>query len=159
VGKRVTTAELFALASLALFSLADLRYRVVPGVTLFFLGAAAVAAPDDPLRVGLVVLAVAWGALRGWPAYLVLPALVHPATWAVLLTGAGVRQGVIGRADLVALGGLACLFDWFVPLAALLGVELWRQWWGRRGVSPVPALPGMLVGLGGYLFWAALLKS
>jgi hypothetical protein len=52
----VTAPELLALA---LFSMADPRYRVVPGVPLFFLSATAIAAPDNSLRAGLVVLAVA----------------------------------------------------------------------------------------------------
>jgi hypothetical protein len=155
----MTPAALLSLASLALFSIADLRYRTAPGIPLFFLAAVALGARSDLLRVGLVVLAVAWGARRGWPAIFVLPALLHPAAWAVLLAGAGVRRGMIGPADLLALGGLACLFDWPGSIAALMGIELWRRWWGRRQTGPVPAFPGMFLGLGGYLIWQAILQG
>jgi len=58
----MTPTAIFSLASLALFSLADLRYRVAPGAGVFFLAMAILAAPEDTLRVGLVVLAVGWGA-------------------------------------------------------------------------------------------------
>jgi hypothetical protein len=34
----MTRAESFALASFTLFSIADLRYRLVPGIELFFFG-------------------------------------------------------------------------------------------------------------------------
>jgi hypothetical protein len=155
----MTLAAVFSLASLGLFSLADLRYRTAPGVALFFLAAVAIGARADPLRVGLVVLAVAWGALRAWPALLILLPLLHPSTWAVLLAGAGTRQNIIGKSDLLALGGLACIFEWPAIMVTLVGVELWRRFWGRRQTGPVPALPGMFLGLGGYLFWQAILQS
>jgi hypothetical protein len=142
---------ILSLSSLALFSLADLRYRVVPGVTLFFMAAVLLAAPKDPLRVALVVVAVGWGIRRGWPHLLVLPALFHPSTWVVLLTGAGVRKGMVGGADLLALGGLVCLFGWPVAVMVLVGVELWRRWWKWRRPGSVPALPGMFLGLIAYL--------
>jgi hypothetical protein len=152
----MTPAALLSLASLALFSIADLRYRTAPGMPLFFLAAVALGARSDLLRVGVVVLAVAWGARRGWPSIFVLPALLHPAAWAVLLAGAGVRRGMIGGADLLALGGLACLYDWPASITALMGVELWRQWWRAREPGPAPALPGMFLGLGGYLLSQAI---
>jgi len=154
----MTTEALLSLASLALFSLADLRYRVVPGAAVFFLGAVLLAAPANPIRVGLVILAVGWGWLR-WPSILILPALFSPSTWAVLLTGAGLRQGIVGEADLLILGGIACLFDWPATVMAMVGVELWR--WGRKrwrvGVCPkFAALPGMLLGTVVYLLWNLL---
>ncbi len=143
---------IFSLASLTLFSLADLRYRVVPGAAVFFLAAILFAAPADPIRVGLVVLAVGWGWLR-WPSILILPALFSPSTWAVLLTGAGVRRGIVGEADLLVLGGIACLFDWPATVVALLGVEVWRWGWRKRCIKSIPALPGMGLGLLAYLSW------
>ncbi len=155
----MTPAAVFSLASLGLFSLADLRYRTARGMALFFLAALAFGARADPLRIALIVLAVAWGTLQGWPTILTLPAFLHPSTWTVLLAGAGVRQGMIGGADLLALGGLASLFDWPASVAALVGVELWRRWWQARQSGPVPALPGMFLGLGGYLFWQAILQG
>ena len=140
----MTPVAIFSLASLVLFSLADLRYRVVPGAAVFFLAAILFAAPTDPIRVVLVILAVGWGWLR-WPSILMIPALFSPSTWAVLLTGAGVRHGVVGKADLLVLGGIACLFDWPATVFALIGVELWRRCQLRS--ESVPALPGMLVGV------------
>ena len=141
---------ILSLSSLALFSLADLCYRVAPGVEVFFLAAVLLAAPQDPLRVALVVIAVGWGIRSGWPSLFVLPALFHPSTWVVLLAGAGVRKGMVGGADLLVLGGLACLFAWPVSVMALIGVELWRRWWNWRRSGPVPALPGMFLGLMAY---------
>jgi hypothetical protein len=150
----MTPTAFLSLGSLLLFSLADLRYRVVPGVTAFFLAAVLLGAPADLLRVVLVVSAVCWGIWPRWPSLLVLPLLLYPFTWAVLLTGAGVRRGIVGRADLLVLGGLTCLFDWPAPVLALLGVELWRRLWRRKQrTEPVPALPGMLLGLCVYLMW------
>jgi hypothetical protein len=154
----MTPETILSLTSLALFSLADLRYRVVPGAAVFFLTAVLIAAPADPIRVGLVVLAVGWGCLR-WPSILIMPALFSPSAWAVLLTGAGVRRRIIGEADLLALGGIACLFDWTAAVLAFLGVEVWR--WGRKrwqfDVCPkFAALPGMLLGSEVYLLWKLL---
>ncbi|MGD2155409.1 MAG: hypothetical protein PVG14_06005 [Anaerolineales bacterium] len=146
-------AVILSLGSLVLFSLADLRYRAAPGVAAFFLAAVLLGAPADPLRATLVVLAVCWGIWSWWPFLLVLPLLLYPFTWAVLLTGGGVRRGIVGRADLLALGGLACLFDWPAPALALIGVEMWRWWWRKQRMEPVPALPGMLLGLCVYLMW------
>ena len=148
----MTTAVIFSLAALALFSLADLRYRTVPGAAVFFMASVLLAAPADPIRVGLVILAVGWGWLR-WPSILMIPALFSPSTWAVLLTGVGVRRRIIGEADLLVLGGIACLFDWPATVMALLGVEVWRWGWRKRCIKPIPALPGMGLGLIAYLSW------
>lgn len=155
----MTPAGLLALCSLGLFSLADLRDRTAPGMAVFFLAAVAMGARADPLRTGLVVLAVAWGTIRAWPTLLILLPLLHPSSWPVLLAGAGARRGMLGGADLLALGGLACLFDWPASAAALAGVELWRRWWGRGRAGPAPALLGMMLGLGGYLLWSAVVPG
>ena len=146
----MTPAAMLSLASLTLFSLADLRYRVAPGAAVFFLGAVLLAAPEDPLRVSLVVLSVGWGLLR-WPSILIIPALFFPSTWAVSLTSVGVRRGVVGQADLLVLGGLACLFDWPATVCALAGVKVWRWYWRKWESGPVPALPGILMGFVVYL--------
>ena len=146
----MTTPEMLSVFTLGLFSLADLRYRMVPGVSAFFLAAVWFGALENPLRVALVVLVVGWGWLRGF-SFWVWPALLHPSTWMVSLFGAGVRRGWVGASDLLALAGLACLFDWYVPVFALLGVEGWRRWWNRRQIGKVPALPGMFLGLLVYL--------
>ncbi|MBA4362416.1 MAG: hypothetical protein C0411_17070 [Pseudomonas sp.] len=148
--------ELFSLASLAIFSLADMRSRMLPAVEIFFLGAVLIAAPLDMLRVSVAVLAVAWGLLRAWPRSLAWPLMLHPSTWVVLLTGFGVRQGVIGRGDLLVIGGLAALLPWPATVLALLGVEAWRRIWRGRQAGPTPALPGMLLGVAVYVVFNLL---
>lgn len=52
----------------------------------------------------------------------------------------------------------ACLFPWPAPVLAFLGVEAWRRLWLRRGLpGPLPAMPGMLIGLAAYLLlWRGL---
>lgn len=143
--------EYFAVTALALFSFADLRTRLVPGIEVFFLASVLLSAPTQPLTTLLVVLAFAWGWLSSIPGWLVLPLLFLPSTWPVLLTGFGVRQGVVGRADLLAIAGLACLFPWPALVLAMLGLEGWRRLWRSRQGGPVPALPGLLLGILAYL--------
>lgn len=147
----MTATELFAVASFTLFSFADLRYRLVPAIEVFFVAALALSLPDAPLQVGIILLAFAWGWLPRWPSFLALPLLFYPAAWVVLLTGYGVRHGVIGKADLLAVAGLACLFPWPALVLAALGLEGWRRFWVQRKSGPVPALPGMLLGILIYL--------
>ncbi len=53
----MTLNESFALVSFALFSVADLRYRLVPGIELFFLGSLLLTLPANPLHSGIVLLA------------------------------------------------------------------------------------------------------
>ena len=149
---------ILSLGCLGLFSLADLRYRAAPGAALFFLAAVLIALPDNPLRVGMVVLAVLWGMMKKWPALLALPLLLHPSTWAVFLVGTGVRRGEIGRFDILVLGGVACLFDMPAPILALVGVELWCRWLGRNREGFAPGLPGVLGGAAGYLILKAFLQ-
>ena len=148
----MTATELFAVASFMLFSFADLRYRLVPAIEIFFVAALVLSLPDAPLQVGIILLAFAWGWLPRWPSFLALPLLFYPAAWVVLLTGYGVRHGVIGKADLLAVAGLACLFPWPALVLAALGLEGWRRFWVRHKSGPVPALPGMLLGILVYLF-------
>lgn len=139
----------FWLLSFALFSFADLRYRLVPAIEIFFLASLFVAAPASFPQVLAIILAVAWGVFSSFPGFLVVPALFFPPAWVLLLTGFGVRRGLIGRADLLALAGIASLFPWTAVVLSVLGVEVWRRWWRKRypndGLSP--ALPGMLLGL------------
>lgn len=143
--------EYFAVTALALFSLSDLRTRLAPGIEWFFLGAVLITAPATPLVTGLVALAAMWGLLPGLPGWLALPLLFLPSTWPVLLTGFGVRRGVVGRADLLAMAGLACLFPWPALVLSMLGLEAWRRLWRLRQAGPVPAIPGMLLGILVYL--------
>jgi len=152
------TNEIFSLASLGIFSLADLHYRTVPAAEVFFLGSVLLAlrgsnpaTTNAQLTIGIIVLAVAWGILR-WPGWTAWPLLLYPPAWIVLLAGFGVRQGVIGKSDLLVLGGLACLFPWPAIVLVLLGVEAWRRWMRRRGKSGLlPAIPGMFFGVAAYV--------
>ena len=141
----MTLNESFALVSFTLFSFADLRYRLVPGIELFLFGTILLTLPANPVQTGILLLACAWGLLRNLPGFLSLPLLFYPPAWPVLLTGYGFRRGLIGRADLLAITGLSCLFPLPAVLLALLGLDLWRRVWIRRQAGPIPALPGLLL--------------
>ena len=143
----MTISESFALVSFTLFSFADLRYRLVPGIELFFLGTILLTLPVTPLQTGIILLACIWGLLVNLPGWLALPLLFYPAAWPILLTGYGYRKGLIGRADLLAIGGLACLLPLSAVLLSLLGLEVWRRIWIRRQAGVIPALPGLLLGV------------
>jgi len=147
----MSLSESFALVSFTLFSFADLRYRLVPGIEWFLLGTILLTFPSNPLQSGLILLACGWGVIRNLSGWLAIPLLFYPPTWPVLLTGYGYRKGLLGRADLLAIAGLACLFPLPAVLLSLLGLELWRRVWIRRQAGPIPALPGLLLGIVIYL--------
>lgn len=153
----MTLSEAFALTSFALFSVSDLRTRLVPGIEWFFAGAILLTLPASPVQTGLVVLATGWGLFRGGSGFLALPLLFYPPAWPVLLTGYGHRRGLVGRADLLAIAGLACLLPLPAVLLSLFGLEAWRRLWLRRKAGPIPALPGLLLGLLAYLALRLLL--
>ena len=155
----MSLSESFALVSFALFSFADLRYRLVPGIELFLLGTILLTFPSDPLQSGLILLACGWGVFRNLTGWLAIPLLFYPPAWPVLLTGYGYRKGLIGRADLLAIAGLAYLFPLPAVLLSLLGLELWRRVWVRRQSGSIPALPGMLLGLSVFLLLRLFLRS
>jgi len=139
----------FWLLSFALFSVADLRYRLVPAIELFFLASIFVSAPLSLAQVLAVVLVVSWGIFPNLPAFVILPALFSPVAWLLLLIGFGVRRRLVGRADLLALAGIACIFPWVALVLSVLGVEFWRRRWRKRHPEDglTPALPGMFLGL------------
>ena len=148
----LTYAEAFSMILFILFSFADLRYRLVPAIELFFLGAAILSVPTSPIQVFLIIAAVAWGLLDRLPHWLPCLLLFSPPTWPVLIAGVGVRKALIGRADLLALGGIACIFPWYALILSLLGFELWRRWWNNRGIpGPIPAIPGLFLGLASFV--------
>jgi len=153
----MTLTESFALVSFMLFSFADLRYRLVPGIEIFLLGTVLLTLPMNPIQTGLVLLACVWGLFSKVPGFLSLPLLFYPPAWPVLLTGYGYRRGLIGRADLLAVSGLACLFPLPAVLLSLLGLEVWRRIWIRRQSGSIPALPGMLLGLLLFLLFRIIL--
>ena len=147
----MTLTETFALVSFSLFSYADLRYRLVPGIEAFLIGTILLTIPITPLQTTIILLACLWGIFRNLSGWFVLPLLFFPPVWPVLLTGYGYRKGIIGRADLLAISGLACLFPLPAVLLSLFGLELWRRFWVRRQAGSIPALPGMFVGLVFYI--------
>lgn len=153
----MTLAESFALASFTLFSIADLRYRLVPGIELFFLGTILITLPVTPVQTGIIVLACGWGVFRNLSGWFALPLFFYPPAWPVLLTGYGYRKELIGRADLLAISGLACLFPLPAVLLSLFGLEVWRRIWIRRQIGSIPALPGMLLGLLLFLLFRMIL--
>lgn len=147
----MTLTESFALASFTLFSFADLRYRLVPGIELFLFGTILLTLPATPIQTGIILFACAWGLFRNISGWFALPLLFYPPAWPVLLTGYGYRKGLIGRADLLAISGLACLFPLPAVLLSLFGLEVWRRIWIRRQTGSIPALPGLLLGLLAFL--------
>ncbi|HSO11734.1 MAG TPA: hypothetical protein VLT51_05115 [Anaerolineales bacterium] len=153
----MTLAETFALVSFSLFSYADLRYRLVPGIEVFLLGTILLTFPVTPLQTGIVLLACAWGIFRNLSGWFILPLLFYPPVWPVLFSGYGYRRSFIGRADLLAISGLACLFPLPAVLLSLWGLELWRRLWVCRQRGDIPALPGLFLGMltfvGLKMFW------
>lgn len=143
----MTQTEGLILLSLGLFSYADLRYRLAPGIEFFLLGMVLLAFPSDPLRTSIILLACAWGVIQSIPKAAGLAFLLYPPAWPVLLIGFGYRKGVLGRADLLAVAGLACLFPFYGMLLVLLGLEVWRRIWVRKQERAMPAIPGILFGL------------
>ncbi len=143
----MSLSESFALVSFTLFSFADLRYRLVPGIELFLVGTVLLTLPANPVQTGLILLACAWGVFRNLSGFLSLPLLFYPPAWPVLLAGYSYRRSLVGRADLLAIAGIACLFPLPATLLALLGLEIWRRVWVRRQGGPIPALPGLLLGV------------
>ncbi len=155
----MTLAETFALVSFSLFSFADLRYRLVPGIEVFLLGTILLTFPATPIQTGIVLLACLWGVFRNLSGWFAIPLLFYPPVWPVLFTGYGYRKSIIGRADLLAISGLACLFPLPAVLLSLLGLELWRRLWVRRQHGDIPALPGLLLGLIVYLLLRLFLPT
>ena len=154
----MTLTETFALASFTLFSFADLRYRLVPGIEIFLLGTVLLTLPATPIQTAIILLACVWGVFRNLSGWFALPLLFYPPAWPVLLTAYGYRKGIIGRADLLAISSLACLFPLPAVLLSLLGLEAWRRVWIRRQTGSIPALPGLLLGLLLFLFLRLLFQ-
>jgi hypothetical protein len=147
----MTAVQAISLFSFAVFSLVDLRVRVVPLIEVFFAIAAFVAFPDDRLHVTVLILAVTWGILRRIPSLFILPFLFYPPSWPTLIVGFGVRKRMIGQADLFALAIVGVLFPFPAVIMSLLGFEVWRRWWISRGnCGLIPALPGLFLGLATY---------
>jgi hypothetical protein len=147
----VTIIQAISIISLAVFSIVDLRTRLVPFIEAFFVTAVIYTFPEDRLHVTVLVLAVVWGLFRRIPARFALPFLFYPISWPALLVGFGVRKQLIGRADLFAVAMIGLLFPFPAVIMSLFGVEFWRRWWMSRGnYGLIPALPGLFLGLAVY---------
>ena len=83
----MTLPESFALVSFTLFSFADLRYRLVPGIELFLFGTILLTFPVTPIQTGIVILTCIWGVFRNILGWYALPLLFYPPAWPVLLAG------------------------------------------------------------------------
>jgi hypothetical protein len=143
--------QTITIISFAIFSIVDLRTRLVPFIEAFFVIAVFFAFPEDRLHVTVLVLAVLWGLFRRIPSRFALPFLFYPMSWPALLVGFGVRKQMIGRADLFAVAMIGFFFPFAAVIMSLLGFEFWRRWWMRRGnYGLIPALPGFFLGLSAY---------
>ena len=151
----ISATEFLAILSFTLFSLADLRFRTAPLIRAFLGASALLTAAANPLHALLVALVVGWGWVQSWPGKMALA--LYPPNWPILLMGFGVRRDLIGKADLLAAGSLACLFPWPALALAFVSLELWRRGWAHRHPGPVPALPGMLLGVVLYIILRTLL--
>lgn len=146
--------QLLILGSLTLLSLADLRFRTLPGIKIFFVAATIFGILEAPWKTLAVLLAVGWGGefvstnSRLWfPIFLIIPVLFYPTAWPVILTAAGTRKKLIARGDLFGIGGIACLMGGYGTVLALLGVLIWRRFRSGDQTGAVAALPGMLIGV------------
>ena len=147
----MTIIQAISIISLAVFSIVDLRTRLVPFIEAFFVIAVFFAFPEDKLHVTVLVMAVMWGLFRRIPARFGLPFLFYPMSWPAVLVGFGVRKQMIGRADLFAVAMIGFFFPFPAVIMSLLGFEFWRRWWMRRGnYGLIPALPGLFLGLSAY---------
>ncbi len=136
----------------ALAGLAELRYRNSAGIVVIFAAALFAAAVSACWLAISVALAVAWGASRSWPDALLLPVLFQPNAWPIVLTGTGVRHGMVDFGSLLLVGSLALAYPWQALVMSLVSLDLWRSWWSRTGRGRcVPALPGLLAGIGIFL--------
>ncbi len=147
----MTTIQAISIISLAVFSVVDLRTRLVPFIEAFFVTAVIYTFPEDRLHVSVLVLAVVWGLFRRIPARFALPFLFYPMSWPALVVGFGVRKQLFGRADLFAVAMIGFLFPFPAVIMSLFGFEFWRRWWMSRGnYGLIPALPGLFLGLAVY---------
>lgn len=147
----VTIIQTVSVFSLALFSLWDLRSRLIPLIDAFFVLVAGWALLEAPLHGAILTAVVLWGIVPGISSRLALLFVFYPAVWPVLLAGFGVRKQMVGRADLLALAIISFAFPFPAVIVSIFGFELWRRWWIRRGkCGLVPALPGLFLGLAVY---------
>ena len=135
--------------ALALLSLVEIRYNNLSGAAVVFGGAVLMALVNASWLAIAVSLSNVWGPVRSWPDTMLLPALFHPNAWPIILTGTGVRHGLVGSNNLLVVGVLALVYPWPALVMSFVSLDLWRLWWSKRKQSTqIAALPGMLLGLG-----------
>ena len=142
-------AQVLVVAGLLLFSLADLKYRVIPGVEFFFFALALLALPEvGPFRVLPILAAVGLGAVDRIPGMIGLFLLITPPAWPALLIAYGVRREILGKADLYAIGCISLIFSLDIAITALIGMLIWSRVWKRPrpNDSLIPLVPGTLLG-------------
>jgi hypothetical protein len=137
------------LSGLLLWSIADLKYRVIPLVEIAFFGAVLLAINNGNwVNLISVVLAVTFGSLVWIPNCLGWLFLILPSAWPAFLIGSGVRKQVVGRADLFVMGIISCAFTLDIAVVAFVGMVAWSKWWVKAHVEDrhTPLVPGMLLG-------------
>jgi len=135
--------------AIVLLGIAEIRYNSLSGASVVFGGAVLLALADASWLAVSVFLVVIWGLAQSWPDVMIMLALFHPNAWPIILTGTGVRHGLVGRDYLLTAGVLALVYPWPALVMSFVSLDLWRLWWSKRRQSTqVSALPGMLLGLG-----------
>lgn len=148
----MTFETLFLFSGLSFHALTDLRTRALPAASLFCLAGVIIGLSHDAFKVITVLLTVIWGIGIGEKA-LALLFLFHPTTLFLLAPAYASRTSNMALGDLLILAGIAAAFPSFAVLFALLGIELWRNWWKwRRLGAGTPLVPGILIGISVYLF-------
>ena len=137
----MTLTESFALVSFTLFSFADLRYRLVPGIEIFLFGTILLTLPVTPIQTAIILWLVPGDYSEIFQAgSLCLFCFIHlPGRFCSLAMG--IARGL--------LGALICLQSAALPVSSLcllfffpcLGLEVWRRIWIRRQsrFDPSPA--------------------
>jgi hypothetical protein len=155
--------EVIYLLIFSLYCIVDLRFRNVGSIWVFFAGALFLSLVQTPIRALFVALAVGWG-LSGGLNFILVPLFFYPPSWPVLLWGYGYsRSGyppIIGKADLLVMASIACLYPWPATVSCILSFQLWRLWWRRRFRydTHLPGLPGFLIGLTFYIIGTIVLS-
>lgn len=150
----MTTAALFLFSGLSLQALADLRWRTAPAATLFCLAGLLFGLTQDPTRVVVTLLVLVWG--LGVGADMLAPLfLLHPTTFLLMPWGYALRTHKAGLNDLLVLTGVGMAFSWPMLLLAVLGVEVWRNWWQLRrpDLTRMPVVPGIAFGCSVYFLF------
>ena len=149
-------AEYLFFLAISVLSLRDIRSYVAPGAWLLGMGGLILGLYVNPFRTLIISALVLWVLLEGRPAWLLL-FLLHPVTFLLTPIAYGVLADQVGIGDLLVLVSIAALFPWFALLFAVLGMQLWMDWWKLAYRSgPVPLLPGIGFGFG---LWLVLLAS